>query len=308
MRILFILLLVCVLLAAPVSATNYQLSALPKSNQEIKMETGITDYTFDAAANQGTAYKPKAIQEIIIDMPSDTTVHFTLTYGSGETVSGWGKYLHTGQTCNDITGNAYCNYNEVSIGGDTHGYNFWGLSEIGHLNIIGYARNMDTNTTGIIVYDDILGLNNPSSSTAYFSTGAATNIIYRVHISSDKPVKLTMYISDKETLQGTVSSTPSEIFNKWVNIATGISSMVQGFITGLIYWIGFFFAGGNWILIVVLYITGSMAITAYNTKGNPVAFLPRFFKDQKALFEFALGVWRTLIESIGTIIGWFRLI
>lgn len=293
--------LVCLMLVFPVSASTYQLSAIPASNQEVKAVTGVSDYTFQAQSN-------RAIQQITLDMPSDTTASFTLTYGAENIVSGSGKYLHTGQSCNGITGNAYCNYNEVSIGGDTHGYNFIGLSEIGHLNIIGYARRTDDNSTGIIVYDDVLGLNNPSSATAYFNTGTATNIIYKLHVTSDKPIKVTIYTNDRTTLQGTVSSTPSETFNKWVNFATGLSSMVWGLLNGLVYWIGFFFVGRNLILIAELYITGSMAITAYNTNGNPVKFLPRFFKDQKAFFEFMLGLWRMLIESVGTIIGWFRLI
>jgi hypothetical protein len=293
--------LVCLLMISPVSAATYQLSAIPASNQEVKVVTGVTDYTFDVTST-------RAIQQITLDMPSDTTADFTLTYGAENTVSGWGKYLHAGQVCNGITGNAYCNYNEVSIGGDTKGYNFMGLSEIGHLNIIGYARRTDDNTTGIIVYDDVLGLNNPSSSTAYFDTGVATNIIYKIHVVSDKPIKITVYTNDRTTLQGTVSSTPSEIFGKWVNFAIGLSSMVWSLLNGLVYWIGFFFVGKNLILIVELYLAGSMAITAWKVKGNPAAFLPKFFKDQKALFEFMLGIWKMLIESVGTIIGWFRLI
>lgn len=300
----------CAMLIMPVSAATYQLSAVPTANLETKVVTGVTDYTLDVSTSQsqGAAYGAKAIQQITLDMPSDTNAVFTLTYGAENTVTGWGKYLHTGQSCNGITGNAFCNYNEVSIGGDTHGYNFIGLSEIGHLNIIGYARRTDDNTTGIIVYDDVLGLNNPSSSTAYYNTGAATNIIYKIHVISDKPIKITTYVNDRTTLQTTVSNTPSEIFSKWVNLATGISTMVWVYVNGLIYWIGFFFVGKNLILGIELYISGSLAITAFNVKGDPVKFLPKFFAYQRALFEFMLKIWGILIDSIGTIIGWFRLI
>ena len=313
MKSLFVILL-CALMVFPASAATYQLSAVPAANQEVKVVTGVTDYTFDVSTSTGVVNPAlgldgkRAIQQITLDMPSDTITTFTLTYGAENTVSGWGKYLHTGQSCNGVTGNAYCNYNEVSIGGDTHGYNFMGLSEIGHLNIIGYARRTDDNSTGIIVYDSQLGLNNPSSATAYFNTGAATNIMYKLHVVSDKPIKITIYSNDRTTLQGTVSSTPSEIFSKWVNLATGLSSMVLGLVTGLIYWIGFFFVGKNLILVIELYISGSMAITAWKVRGNPATFLPIFFKDQKALFEFMLGIWNMLISSVGTIIGWFRLI
>lgn len=307
MKALLVVLL-CAMLVIPASAATYQLSAEPTANQEVKVVTGVTDYTFDVSTYKGAAYNLKAIQRITLDMPSDTIVSFTLTYGAENTVNGWGKYLHTGQSCNGITGNAYCNYNEVSIGGDTHGYNFIGLSEIGHLNIIGYARRLDDNSTGIIVYDDVLGLNNPSSATAYYNTGTATNVMYRVHITSDKPIKITIYSNDRATLQSTVSSSPSEIFNKWVNIATGLSTMVLGLVNGLIYWIGFFFVGKNLMLVIELYISGSLAITAYRVKGNPTKFLPQFFGDQRKLFEFMLGIWKMLIDSVGTIIGWFRLI
>lgn len=93
----------------------------------------------------------------------------------------------------------------------------------------------------------------------------------------------------------------SEIMSLGYNALTA----AYAFITNLIYWLKFFFVD-NLGLIIVLYISVSMALAARAARGNIGRFYSRFITQQVKLIEFIFSVWRMLIESIGTIRAWFR--
>jgi hypothetical protein len=79
------------------------------------------------------------------------------------------------------------------------------------------------------------------------------------------------------------------------------------FISDLIYWLRFFFID-NIALILALFLSVPMAFAAKNSRGNPERFMRQYFKTLRGFFEFIFQVWRLLTETIGTVIGWFRLV
>lgn len=78
------------------------------------------------------------------------------------------------------------------------------------------------------------------------------------------------------------------------------------FIIALIYWVKFLFTKENLLLIIALFLSVPMAFAAKNSRGNPEKFFRQYFKSVRGFFDFVLSIWRMLIETIGTVRGWFR--
>jgi hypothetical protein len=78
------------------------------------------------------------------------------------------------------------------------------------------------------------------------------------------------------------------------------------FVTSLLYWLKYFFVD-NLTMIVALFLAVPMAFAAKNSRGNPEKFFRQYFRTLRGFFEFILMLWGKLIESIGTIRGWFRI-
>lgn len=78
------------------------------------------------------------------------------------------------------------------------------------------------------------------------------------------------------------------------------------FTVDLVYWLKYFFVD-NLVMIVALFLAVPMAFAAKNSRGNPERFMRQYFKTLKGFFEFILFLWRMLLETIGTIRGWFRI-
>lgn len=101
-----------------------------------------------------------------------------------------------------------------------------------------------------------------------------------------------------ETVGGALAAIIDTIYNTfWDGYAM---------VSDLIYWLRFFFVD-NLAMVVALFLAVPMAFAAKNSRGNPEKFLRQYFRSLKGFFEFILSLWRMLLESIGTIRGWFRL-
>jgi hypothetical protein len=94
--------------------------------------------------------------------------------------------------------------------------------------------------------------------------------------------------------------------NKVMVFAITVFTSAIDFAKNLLHWLKFFFID-NGFLIIVLYIAVTMAFAARKARGRIDVFFKTFFSDQKKLFSFIMELWRMLIETIGTIRGWFRL-
>ena len=300
MRIPFLVLLIMVLIAPALALGNYEITAEPLGGQSVFLGPS-SDLTYDASAIG------MAIQRFSADLPSGTTVNYTLTYGSGKTVDGWFQYTHEDTySCNWLTGSVGCRYTDVGIGSMSNGYFFVddSMGLFGRLDIIGYAHNSTDKTPGIIVYDTVAGLS--QGAVAFFPTGSGAQAIYKIHITSSQPIKYIAYINTRANVEAAASKSLVDIVSEWITFVEQFAGVAKDFIINFFYWLQFFFITG-WKVVLVLILVVPMAFAAKGSGGNPDKFLTRYFKTMKGFFMFVLLVWAAFVGIIGTVRGWFRI-
>ena len=174
---IFVLLAVLLLggmIVSPASAYNYMITAEPLEGTFVDIPGQVYNASVDLSP------EGMAAQRIVVDIPTGTSVNFTLWYGSGASVSGWMQY-NPSEDCTGWFAGEYCQYTGVAIDSDAQGYNYRGLQEIGRIDIVGYARDdSDENNPipGFIVYDSVFGLSDrramadPSHATPRGSSSA----------------------------------------------------------------------------------------------------------------------------------------
>jgi hypothetical protein len=272
------------MIVSPVSA-RYQISPQPLSGDMITIPDKTTDLTVDVSPDG------KAFHKISVDLGTGTTVNFTLWYGSGQTVSGWMKYTNDG---------FFQQHSEVSIGGDTSIYEYTGVQEIGRIDVVGYARNYSTDTqytSGFLVYDTVFGLTQ-FNAMAYYPVGGnvSDNVIYKFQITSDQPVSVTYYSDTRSSVGSWANTTPGNIISDWIGLAGQYAKSIYDFVAS-IFWILKFFFIDNLLLIIALWISVSMAYSAISSR-DIFQFYKKFFKLQKALLDFIVGLWNTLVSIV----------
>lgn len=122
-------------------------------------------------------------------------------------------------------------------------------------------------------------------------------------INSDSEVT---YEVKENTRNAAVQAMKSSSLTEIINFYTKVFWDVLGFLTALFDWLKYFFVD-NLLMIVALFLAVPMAFAAKNSRGNPEKFLRQYFKSLKGFFEFMLSIWKMLIETIGTVRGWFRI-
>ena len=289
--LLLVFVLVLGMIVSPVCALGYEITAEPLGGQTHLVPGRPTNLSVDVSS-QGDA-----IQRISFDIPTGTTLNFTLWYGAGSTVEGWMVYSNDG---------FMTQYSEVAIGGDAQGYSYWGIQEAGRIDIIGYARNYTTATEytqGFMVYD---ALRISTKFMAYYPVSdLSDNVIYKFEYNSTQPVIVLYYTNTRENVAKAATTTLLEAVNEWVKFAIEIAFFVMDTAIALFYWLKFFF-WDNLGMTIALYVSISMAYSA-NTSKDVFKFIGKFFNDQRKLFEFMLSLWTTLVNLIATFRGIFRL-
>jgi hypothetical protein len=289
--LLLALLLVAGMIVSPVCA-RYQISPQPLSGDMISSDGKVTDLTVDVSQDG------KAFHKISVDLGTGTTVNFTLTYGNGDTVSGWMKYTNDG---------FYQQHSETAIGGDVSVFDYVGVQEIGRIDVVGYARNYtvdDTDyTTGFIVYDTVFGLTQFNAMAYYPVSGVSDNVIYKFQITSDQPVAVTYYTDTRAMVGEWANKTQEGIISDWIALAGQYATAIYGFIVG-IFWILKFFFIDNLLLIIALWISVTMAYAAISSR-DIFGFYRKFFRLQKSLLDFVVALWTTLVTIIGTMVQIF---
>jgi fermentation-respiration switch protein FrsA (DUF1100 family) len=292
--ILLAFLLVGGMIVSPVCALGYEITAEPLGGQINALQGQVTSAVVDVSPDGD------AVQRISVDVPTGTTVNFTLYYGSGSTVSGWMTYNNTG---------SFLQYSEVAIDSDVHGYEYVGIQEIGRIDIVGYARNWTSDTeytTGFIVYDSVFGISERKAMAYYPVSSVSDNVIYKFEITSNNPVAVAYYTNTRANVGKAAVNTPLQAVNEWVTFAISIGGALFGFVIGLFGLIKFFFID-NLLLIIALWISVTMAYSAITSGGNVFRFYTKFFRYQRALLDFMVQLWNTLIQIISSFRGIFRI-
>lgn len=280
------------MIVSPVCA-QYQISPQPLSGDMVVVPGKVTSFVADVSPDGD------AIHKISVDVPTGTTVNFELTYGNGDTVSGWMKYTNNGflqQT------------SEVSIGGDTSTFDYVGVQEVGRIDVVGYARNYTTDTeytTGFIVYDTVFGLTQFNAMAYYEVPDVSSNVIYKFQLTSDNPVAVTYYSDKLSVVSNYANKSPLELAQDWINLALSSGSMILGFVTGLLFFLKFLFID-NLLLIIALWIGVTMAYSAISTR-DIFGFYKKFFKLQKTFIEFLVSMWNYLVQIVSAFRSIFRI-
>jgi len=294
--VLLAFLIVGVVIVSPVCAAQYTPTGYQEFNVfDVQKEyfTGITNLTFDRSSED------KAITLIHFKVPMDRTVNFIIYYGAGNSASGsattvWNTSLLPLHTTTST----------IVFNGETKGYSYLDTNPEFDYYLTGYARSSE-NETGIMVYN--AGYGGFDNDLAIFMpvTNIAGNLIYRVDLSSDAPFDVDISFGNAADVAASVTKTMLDVAWDWMNYAINLSGFVFGLLAGLFQWLKFFFID-NLLMTISLYLAITMAYAACTSK-NIFLFFRKFFNDQRKLFEFILGLWKTLIEILSAFRGIFRI-
>lgn len=239
----------------------------------------------------------QAIRFITIGSDEDTTGTLALKLEDGSTIDCTWSYLST----MEIGGVSLVRVGNVSIEGETASTTYRTPGKF-------YTKFMQTkamlnasDNTIRIAYGQIDGLwynyveyNSPASHIVSATFTADKQVTYSVEYwAVDKA---------RENVQGGFFKQISEI----MNFAIETFWDVFDFLTAVYDWTIFFFVT-NYQMILALFLAVPMAFAAKNSRGNPERFLRQYFRTLKGFFMFMIDIWRVLIESIGTVRGWFRI-
>jgi len=274
------------MIVSPVCAASYTITAEPLGGELHGSLAKVTNYTFDASP------EGNAIQRISIDLVSGAAINYTLWYGDGSTVDGWMEYSNTG---------LFTQHSAVSIGTDISGYSYWGLQEIGRIDIIGYARNYTSDTEftqGFIVYDSVFGVSERKAMAYYEVENPSDLVIYKFSMTSSKPVALGYYTNTRANVARAATVTPVEAVDDWITLAYQFAGSVKDFVISVFYTLKFFFVD-NLLLIIALWISVTMAVSATQSR-NIFQFYQKFFRYQRSLMDFIFSLFRFLVEIVNT--------
>jgi hypothetical protein len=121
-------------------------------------------------------------------------------------------------------------------------------------------------------------------------------VITSYYISSTKPITATQDLMVTSSAVKALSATDPSSDTDLVALLRAAIPMLLGVFMALLWWLKFLFVD-NLILVVALYLTGSMAYTIL-TSRNIFKFYERWFKQQKALFEFISNGFNTTLQII----------
>jgi hypothetical protein len=308
-RFLFAALLFIALLIAPVMGNNITITAEPLGGSLNPIIGGQSDYTVDVSSLQRNA-----IQRISVDVPTGSHVDYTVWYGNGTSLSGHMIYNSAPGMCGQsipFVDNP-CQYSEVSIGSSSSSHYYVGVQEWGRLDIIGYGRDETIPAAParvFLIYDSSFGVSNVGIVETYLRpyiagdalafTPVPSGVIYKFHISSNKPLTGGMYYTNTEkNVNDASNKSLLDVINDWLTL---INQIKDGVIQ--IFWFfyeGFFFFWDNIFLILILYIVITGAI-ATNQSKDIFQAIGKFFKYQQKIIEFFLGY----IDKVTSLIAKF---
>jgi hypothetical protein len=253
----------------------------------------------DAPAGEG-------ITSVLIKSDVGTSGTITFDFNNGTSISGSWSYLETGSYFDYIV----IKEGTVNIGSDSD--SAWYVLPSGnfytYVTLPGHDFNYYNFTGNKVVmqggqYENIYDI--------IARTDAPYTYVIRMTFTSDADVTYEIETAKISTMNYNLGQTLIDEGDDWwvtkiMILAYKAFDYVFSFSSDLLYWLNFFFVE-NLMMIVALFLAVPMAFAAKNSRGNPQKFLKEYFKTLKGFFDFMFFVWRMLIESIGTIRGWFRL-
>ena len=299
--------LLCVGIILPVSAYYNQMDI----NTAVVNASDIKKVTFTDVTSVGWSDTANStgIYGIHLDVPQGAIINYTLTYGSGSTVTGSAYYIsvYPGSSIRYVEMNGY--YEQQGFDDLT-----WvvGRQEF----IISYASNI-SDTDGSLISQGFM-IQNPGligqNIRAYFPAGDfSQNIITKADIQSNLPMDAVILTAPQDTiLKGTGDTSVDWLVmaRQWVNLAISIAGQVYNFVMWMLGIIKFFFID-NLLLTLALYLSVTLAysaMTSVTTRGFDVfRFYKQFIGFQRSLLKFMMEIWGYLIQIISQFRDIFRI-
>ena len=243
----------------------------------------------------------KALAGLTIGSNEGTTGSITFRYNDGTTTAGSWSY----QSTFSIIDYTLLREGEITLGSDTATENY--LTP-GKLYVMFSQSGNNYNLTGAPRMIGSLGQNPVLTgfiSPSVYATAPASPLVGYT-FTSDKDVTYTNYESDYNVVNDGLKSTNEDWINKIMTLVFGFFWSAYNFINDTIYWTKYFFVD-NILIVIALFLAVPMAFAAKNSRGNPEKFFRQYFKTLRGFFDFMISMWKVIIDSIGTIRGWFRI-
>jgi hypothetical protein len=246
-----------------------------------------------------TAPSDQAVLWVYITSPAETHGDITFYFENGTSVSGSWSYVATA----DLFDYLFVHKGTATLGGETVSNSY--VTQ-GDTLFTEFSPQVRTNTNNSAQMKAGIGQSWGVTDSSVF-VDVPSQAIIRVDFTSDQIVEYDIRAESRTGLKRDLGLTNE---GDWVaqTMKTVYQVFNSGltFIANLLYWLKFFFID-NLMLIIGLYLSVSMAFAARAARGNIGRFFRTFINDQRKLFGFIMEVWRMLLESIGTIRGWFRI-
>jgi hypothetical protein len=296
----FVFLVLLGMIVSPISA-YYQKMDITASDSNL----GIVQHPFYGVTTLSFSNGTDVISVVNMKASMGTTVNFTATYGNGATISGstvFGSVVPFAYSRREIrlsTQYAYQDFvDPIQIQQDTE--------------ILSYASDMSDNGTAI---SQGFMLHNPATFGGEnilvyvpISGAFAANLITSITITSTQPIDVLILTDTPDNTIKLAEATSKNFLDtgtEWIIFATGIAGALLGFLLGVFGLIKFFFID-NLLLIIALWFGVTMAYSAISSK-DIFGFYKKFFKFQRTLLDFIVGLWNTLVQIIAAFRGIFRI-
>lgn len=292
--ILLAFLIVSGMIVSPVSAKYVHIELQPDDET-----LAINQTTFNDVTSMTFEREDQAVHGFNIKQNIGTTTAIIINYANSSTV--------TGATSYTMIWPLYSN-RSVTLNGVEDVQQFTDYWQMGQQTfVLTYATNVsDTDgsyiESGFLLYNPTFLTNNVE---VFFPAGQY-ELIKSISITADNPVDVLVLSADASIVIHDKEATEiKDVFDPvgWYNTALTYSGYILGFVISL-FWILKFFFIDNILLVIALWIGVTMAYSAISTK-NIFQFYTRFFRYQRALLDFIVSLWSTLVSVLHSMVNIF---
>lgn len=248
---------------------------------------------------------PAFAQTVTYTCPADMALYTLTMYGNSPTYTTFELYRQDGTTTSGswsyqpytVLGFPVATQVELSMDGETDDEVF---VTPGQIRVSMYPSR---NLTELAETRWIMGAGQGAFNNANVEKYGVTSPIIGFMFAADSEVTYKYTEDKRDTVAGNLGG---QNVGQIMDIIYSTLAAAITFLIDLGYWLKFFFVD-NLTMILALFLAVPMAFAAKNSRGNPEKFLRQYFKTLRGFFEFIFQVWRLLLESIGTVRGWFRI-
>lgn len=285
-------LITLMLIVAPATATTYSMSGLVNIFQGAGSEkfTSVRTLSYDVTPDG------HAITQAEVTVYRGSYVNFTLYYGVGTTMEG----SFQSDSAGSISGVLYTT-SAVELDGVRKTYTYLDWVTARDYDLVGYAKD-DTNQTGFIAYMKGYALGGYDENLVVFSpiTGVGSNLITRIDITGSQNFDAEIFYGDYQAVSESTGKSATDILIEYLTLIVVVGTTIYGLVVSTLYWFKFLFVD-NLLMVVALYLTGTMAFAARNARGKPDKFLRSWIKDQVSFVTFIQKIPEWIVNIINLI-------